>query len=57
MGKEAIIMAALEAVKLIIRGALALAKTNGISEAEFNKAFAEEKAKFLVNNPDNLPDV
>ena len=57
MGKEAIIMAALEAVKLIIRGALALAKTNGISEAEFNKAFAEERAAFLANNPVDLPDV
>jgi hypothetical protein len=54
MGKEQIILMALEALRVLIRGAIEFARATGLSQEQIETAFQEEKAKFLLNDPDNI---
>ncbi len=55
MGDEVVV--AMEALKLLLRGALALAEQSGLNDEQFRRAFEAEKAALLNNDPNNLPDI
>jgi hypothetical protein len=40
-----------------IQGAFSLLEMAGKTAEEIDQIYAEEKAKFMVNRPENLPDV
>jgi len=57
MGNDVLVLAGIELVKVLIRGALEFAKVMQLPSSAILEEFEKEKAKFLANDPANLPDL
>ena len=51
------IAAGLEVLKLLLRAVFEFTRLSGMSTEELEKTYQEEYAKFMANDPDDLPDV
>lgn len=54
MGNEALVLAGIELVKILLNGAFAMAKTLNVPDDKLDEAFAAAKAEFLKNDPENF---